>query len=287
MERELELMILSTVLCSVSAWAAAAGLHRPDEGRTSHARERRLWWRLWWPVVVAGFVFAFLVGWALQEADPTNERMSACWAVPAVMAGMAGLRAVARALRSAWAGRCGGHPIATVGLVRPRVVVSDRFRASVSPAELEAALAHERAHVRSCDPLRVWLAQVACDLQWPVPGAHERFNAWLTALEMRRDVEAVNTGASSLDLAAAIVGAARRGIGRGGPAAATLTPRPSDVEARVRALVHMETGVVPQERSRVLMRLPPLALGGAVLLTVLLGTRLGEDLIRALPGVGG
>lgn len=285
MERELALLILSAALCSASVWAAAVGVHRPLAGRTSSARERELWWRLMGPVIAAGLVLAFLVGWALQETDPTDERMNAWWVVPALLAGLVVLRAAARALWSVRSARRAEHLIATVGFLQPRVVVSARFGEALSPAEQEAALAHERAHARSFDPLRVWLAQLACDLQWPAPGARARFDAWLAALEMRRDVEAVTAGASPLDLAAAIVSAARSGAGRAQAAAAHLTPRPSGVEARVRELLALPAEG-PPPAPRALVRLVPLALSAAFLLAVLLGTHLGAVVLRALPGIG-
>ena len=68
-----------------------------------------------------------------------------------------------------------------------------------------AALEHERAHVRGRDPLRIWLASIVTDMQWPWPPARRRFTAWLRALEIARDDEARANGVRGADLAAAIL----------------------------------------------------------------------------------
>lgn len=49
-------------------------------------------------------------------------------------------------------------PAFTAGIVRPLVYVSDKLAADLSPEELEAVIAHEAAHRRRRDPLRlsVW-----------------------------------------------------------------------------------------------------------------------------------
>ena len=79
---------------------------------------------------------------------------------------------------------------ATVALLRPRVVVCETFGAQLDEHALAAALAHEQAHARHRDPLRIWLAQIVTDLQWPLSGARARFEQWLFALELARDEEA-------------------------------------------------------------------------------------------------
>ena len=74
---------------------------------------------------------------------------------------------------------------------------------------IRAALAHERAHASNRDPLRIWLAQLITDLQWPWPGAQRRLDAWLDALELARDDEARANGADGAELAAAVLASVR------------------------------------------------------------------------------
>lgn len=54
----------------------------------------------------------------------------------------------------------------SAGLLRPGVYVSTGLLRRVSGPELEAALLHERAHVRRRDPLRCWLVELAVWSLW-------------------------------------------------------------------------------------------------------------------------
>ena len=113
-----------------------------------------------------------------------------------------GARALVRAVWSLCRStrNCG---IATVGLFWPRIVVAPELETILDERAIEAALAHERAHLRHRDPLRIWLAQFVTDLQWPRPSAQRRFTDWLMCLEEARDDEARATGVEGADLAAA------------------------------------------------------------------------------------
>jgi beta-lactamase regulating signal transducer with metallopeptidase domain len=76
--------------------------------------------------------------------------------------------------------------------LRPWVLSSPYLAKTLDDRTIEAALEHERAHARHHDPLRIWLAQLATDLQWPWPQAHKRFQLWILALELARDEEAAS-----------------------------------------------------------------------------------------------
>src|SRR5262249_36567356 len=137
-------------------------------------------------------------------------------------------------------------PIATVGLVRPRVVVAEDLCDALDPAALTAALAHECVHVRHRDPLRIWLAQIATDLQWPSPSARRRFERWLASLQLARDEEARVGGASGDDLAAAVVAVARMPWHPLGAAIAGLTGAETSLASRVHRLL----APLPHDRGR-------------------------------------
>ncbi len=66
---------------------------------------------------------------------------------------------------------------ATVGLLRPRTRFLPHLAKWLDERQIEAALEHERAHARHRDPLRIWLAQLATDLQWPWPQAQGKVQA--------------------------------------------------------------------------------------------------------------
>jgi hypothetical protein len=131
------------------------------------------------------------------------------------------VRAARSALGASSAGAAARHraPLAaTIGLLRPRVVLAPQVREQLDAAALRAVTAHEEAHARHRDPLRLWMAQLATDLQWPLPSARRRFLAWRVALELARDDEAVARGVDGGDLAAGLLAVARLGarVGEGG-----------------------------------------------------------------------
>lgn len=100
--------------------------------------------------------------------------------------------------------------LGTVALVRPRVVIGAAFAEALDDVALASALAHEAAHVRSFDPLRYLVLEVALAMnpigRWLLAPHAAR---WLGAREAHCDREAVLGGASPLSLAEAIVLAAR------------------------------------------------------------------------------
>jgi len=96
-----------------------------------------------------------------------------------------------------------GALVATVGIVKPRIFVSSDVVAALTASELDAALAHERAHVRSRDNLQ---QAVLSALRLPF-SAGDR--AWTAGSEIAADLRAIRSGAAALDLASALVKVAR------------------------------------------------------------------------------
>jgi hypothetical protein len=126
---------------------------------------------------------------------------------------------------------------ATVGILRPRAVIAPAVEHDLDPSALAAVWAHERAHIRRRDPLRIWIAQLITDLQWPSPQARRRLQLWLDALEMARDEEARIEGIDGADLAAGIVAVAR--LTRKSSGAIALAHRPGAALAhRIDRLLH-------------------------------------------------
>ena len=284
MSRELVLGTMVLVLCGAGAWLASwvpatsgAGDLRARSGR---ALEARAWRRIWLTLLPAGIALATMFGWALQEPGVTDERLLPTVIVAVTPIGLLWLRCALRACVALWAPRA-LPPIATVGLWRPRVVVAAALRDSLDPEAFAAALAHEQVHVRHRDPLRIWLAQVVTDLQWPSPAARRRFDHWLTALELARDEEARLAGASGEDLAAAIVTVARMPWRATGGAMACLTRAETSLVSRVHRLL---APVLPDRSRRSLVR--PLAIFAVLLVGVAIGAAYGDDVLRAMPFIG-
>jgi Zn-dependent protease with chaperone function len=208
MERECCLSFLIALIGGIAllgcGWWPVTHFHI----QSALALEKIKWRRIWLPLTPALAVASALCGWAVVEPDPIPEGMPV-WLI-LMSAPFLGLLARA-AVRSAWALITDpGEPgTATVGLLRPWIVFSPRLAKKLDERQIEAALEHERAHTRHRDPLRIWLAQIATDLQWPWPQARERMQQWLVALEFARDEEARGAGIEGADLADAIIASAR------------------------------------------------------------------------------
>ena len=103
----------------------------------------------------------------------------------------------------------GVTPICTVGLLRPRVEITRRFVDSLDDEELTGALLHEAAHVRSFDPLRLFVLSFCQALNPASSLLHREYLAWRLGREAACDEAAVTEGGDPLAIAQAIVAAAR------------------------------------------------------------------------------
>ncbi|WP_019939662.1 hypothetical protein [Bordetella sp. FB-8] len=212
MERESLLTLLMILFGGLALQPFAMLSLRAMPDGDARLAERHAWSCLWLPVMPALMVAAWLCGWALREPDPVHDHVDrwvligAClpFAVVIWRAALRALWALTRDPFDAGAGVC------TVGLLRPQILFSPFLAKTLDDDMIDAAWRHEQAHARHRDPLRIWLAQLATDLQWPWPGARRRFDAWLQALELARDDEARRFGASGAALAAALLSTLRR-----------------------------------------------------------------------------
>jgi hypothetical protein len=280
-----ELVLGAQIFSVCGALTVAAGLARlvaPDgRARSGQNMERTTWHHLWLPLLPAASLLALLLGWALQEPGQTDEPVRPLVLVVALPVALIWGRAIWRALRALRTPPT-ALVAAAIGLLRPRVVISDRLRGAVDERALRAAEAHERAHVRHHDPLRIWLAQLATDAQWPGRAAAERFERWTAALELARDEEARSDGVPGEDLASVVVSAARLG-GQGGAgafgAAALLTGAERALALRVDRLLAPLLPQTTSRRGRLWLVAAVVALGAAAWL----GLTDGDLVVRALP----
>jgi hypothetical protein len=186
-------------------------------------------------------------------------------------------RAVVRAAWSLWQSPR-EYGIATVGLLRPHVIFAPALAKSLDERAIEAALAHERAHMRHRDPLRIWLAQFVTDLQWPWGAARRRFADWLTALQCARDDEARAAGVEGADLAAAVLASLRFQLGTAPDA--TLCAQPEGLPARIARLLGPLPEPAPEREPSHLLAAGSVLL--ALSMAVVLGLASGERLIGPL-----
>lgn len=287
MNRELVLAALAAFVCGPALLLGGLMGARPTE-RDPFEVERRAWDRLWLPLLPAALLLALLVGWALQEPDASDEVVAPFVDAIALSFALVWLRAWVRALRALAAPR---RPpgAATIGLFRPRVIIAPELAAVLDPRALAAVAAHEAAHARHRDPLRIWLAQLATDLQWPAPGARARLSSWRAALEVARDAEACAHGTDGADLAAAIVMAARQAQASVPHVPGLVDPAMALRDRVARLLARptspsLSVGASYSTPTRWPLRV---ALFAALALAVALGAQYGDILVRALPGVIG
>lgn len=293
MERE-SLLCLLVMLLGGLALQPLAGWPSPGPVELPPAElEARSWRRLWYPVVPTLLVAAWLCGWALREPDPVRDPLNpwvllGAWLPLGFIFARAAARAVWSLLR---------HPIdcgvSTVGLIRPQVVFSPFLAKQLDEGVIRAALAHERAHAAHLDPLRIWLAQLVTDLQWPWPQASRRLEVWLEALELARDDQARAEGADGADLAAAVLGSVRYLE----QIAAACSPLHLTGTQLAHALLIGDPSALRKRVSRLLAPSQPscgtsagvgragLLLIPLLLLALALGAAYGEHLIRPLLGM--
>ncbi len=102
------------------------------------------------------------------------------------------------------------YPVAcTVGLWRPRILLSTGMIATLSPAEIRAVIGHEWGHVMRRDPLRVALLQWCSNALWflPIVGALAQESTRI--MEDAADDVAVALTGQPLELAEALVKTAK------------------------------------------------------------------------------
>lgn len=278
MDREIVLGVLGLVLLAIALFAAGIWPYGGRLRRTGRQAERALWLAIWLRLVPAMLVLAGLLGWALQEPDPSDEAVGRPLVFAGAVVGAIWARALVRAV-AALRGP-GDEPAVTFGLVRPRVLVAPWFTRLLDPKALEAVHKHEQAHARHRDPLRIWLAQLATDLLWPLPAPALRFHRWLRALEIARDEEVRECGIHGADLAAAVLVAAQC-IRPSGPCRAAIVRTDVPIAERIDRLL----APLPQVPPRASLRWALSLLAASVVSAGVLGYRFGETVVRALPGV--
>jgi hypothetical protein len=258
----------------IGAWLSTRSRAKPG-----FELERAAWLRLWWPLTPALIVAAWLCGWALSQPDPVPARVGPLLFIVCAPFVLIGIRAV---LRAGWSllSSPDEFGIATVGLIRPHIVFSPELARLLDERAVQAALAHERAHVRHLDPLRIWIAQFVTDLQWPWASAQRRFEMWLAALEHARDDEARAEGIEGADLAAALVASVRFHRNVTGGAYASLIGDRSALEERVARLLK-PVASAPRDRMPTTLQVASF-LSLALIAALALGTIYGEQFVGTL-----
>jgi len=97
-----------------------------------------------------------------------------------------------------------GSVLAVLGFLRPKIFLAKQIVDTLTPAELMAAVEHERAHVASFDNMKQLLLKVT-----RLPRRLRFFgsadSAWTNASEIAADEAALASGISVLDLSSALI----------------------------------------------------------------------------------
>lgn len=91
------------------------------------------------------------------------------------------------------------------GLLRPRIYLSDGAVRSLSEAELEAVVAHERQHQRAHDPLRLLALRTLADALPLIPALRAMSSRHAVLIELAADDAAVAAIGSRATLASALL----------------------------------------------------------------------------------
>lgn len=130
----------------------------------------------------------------------------------------------------------------TCGLLAPRVVLSDTLVRRLDADELGAVLAHESAHVRSHDPLKVLIARTLIAREFYLPALRDLSRRFVAGRELAADRHAVSHVGVN-----AIAGALLHTVGPPGWAAAT--PAMASATTLHARITQLETGVEPAPSS--------------------------------------
>jgi Zn-dependent protease with chaperone function len=277
---EFTLILLFLLMAAPSATLAACVVDRAPICRSARELERIRWRRVWLPILPSAAITCILIGWAIAEPGPSDESVTLTSMVAAAPFAFVWCRALIRAfLSAAW----GGPPpvAATVGLLRPKILLSPELSKVLGGAALAAVRAHEISHVSHHDPLRIWVAQLLTDLQWPVPAAYSRFRMWRRALEIARDEEVREAGTDGLALAEAILGVTALAIH---PAASYAAFLDDEMSFRERIKWLLAPSVADSGSSGIARQRRILVAGVVAALTATLvgGVAFGDSLVNAL-----
>ena len=170
------------------------------------------------------------------------------------------------------------NPAFTIGWIRPRIYLAGSLASRLSPAELEALLAHEGAHVSRRDPLRLSALRFLALLLFWIPAL--RRLAADVADEAEIQADDVAAGARPLALASALLTLARQpSAGTDLPDVVGFSHAAKLLDRRIRRLA----GESPVPETRVTRR----SIAGA-LLALSMVTLSGVVMVHPLPldGVG-
>lgn len=183
-----------------------------------------------------GLVLLVRSGWRLASVASASRTLARSTALQRLQAGGAEIFEVD-----------GMTGVSLAGVLRPRIFVGSAVRRALTPAELDAAIAHEMAHDAYRDNWKRLAIACAPDIFGRSSAARDIERRWSALAECRADARAAAGDATrAAHLASALVKVARLGVAAPPSAAwSTLHDEPLLAE-RVHRLVGDETPAVPR-----------------------------------------
>jgi Zn-dependent protease with chaperone function len=252
--------LVQLLASALVAWIAPAAIERARTMRARRAARVLLTLRLLPAAFSTLIVVALCVPSYLRfEPRVAEEEAGMVCAAAAILGAAVFAAALYRTLRalirsSLYVRQCGGREsniggekvwivpqssgVALAGLMRPRLLISERAIAELSGDQLAVALGHERAHRASRDNLKRLLILLAPAI---FPGLRALESAWIKCAEWAADDRAAEGDPDrSVALAAALVRVARLQSGAATPALVTsLVEADEDLSFRVDRLLHL------------------------------------------------
>lgn len=142
--------------------------------------------------------------------------------------------------------------VSLAGILRPRILIGSPALAALTPAEIDVAISHERAHRRSLDNVKRFVICCAPDVFGLLPIARRLENRWEAETECQADARAVGGDTSrAVVLASALVKVAR--LARPAPIQASPSWNnfhvPALLETRVRRLIEGQSRIPRRQTS--------------------------------------
>jgi Zn-dependent protease with chaperone function len=155
------------------------------------------------------------------------------------------LPTICQRLGVSWSPAVAAHDAASVGVYvlrwpRPCIHLPVGLLERLDAAELAAVLAHEVAHLRRRDWLRLLAMQLCCDLTFFNPLAHLAYGQFMRATEEAADDAAAPSLVERLTLAASLVKVQAHIQTAHAPVGLDLAHRPTDTVRRARRLLCSE-----------------------------------------------
>ena len=93
----------------------------------------------------------------------------------------------------------------TLGVIRPRIVVSTGLLQSLEQSELDAVMEHEKFHLQHRDPLAIFLLSMLSISMWYIPLFRWVLDKYKIMIEIMADQFAMSTNCSAKDLGSALL----------------------------------------------------------------------------------